>query len=230
MKKQMRKADIEKSFLYRMCLQEWWPALDVHCRIIPYKKGASIFKAGDPVTGIYFVIDGIVKVFKHWEQGKDLIIRFAGPDDILGHRGISTHSSVYPVGAIAISAGTLCFIDMEFFRKTLAVNPALLHAFMLFFADELQLSERRMQELVHVSVRTRTAKAILEIQTKIGSVTAAGPVVAISRQDLSAYIGATYETVYKFLLEFSEQGWIRTVGKELMLNDVPTLELIAAGN
>ncbi len=110
------------------------------------------------------------------------------------------------------------------------VNPQLLYAFMLFFADELQLSEQRMQELVRFPVRRRVAKAILQIQRKIGGATATGPVVVISRQDLSAYIGATYETVYKMLQEFSEQGWIRTAGKELFLTDVPALEKVAEGN
>ncbi|MCD2426140.1 Crp/Fnr family transcriptional regulator [Niabella pedocola] len=230
MKKENGTTAVREQFLYRMCMPEWWPALDAHCHIIKYKKGAVIFEAGAPVKGIYFVVEGLLKVHKPWEQGKELIIRFAGPDDILGHRGLSTHAAVYPVSATALAPCILCFADMSFFRKTLMVNPQLLYAFMLFFADELQLSEQRMQELVHFPVRRRVAKAILQIQRKIGGATAAGPVVVISRQDLSAYIGATYETVYKMLQEFSEQGWIRTAGKELFLTDVPALEKVAEGN
>lgn len=218
-----------EQFLYRMCMQEWWPVLDVHCKTIKYKKGAVIFKTGEQVKGIYFVIEGLLKVHKPWSQGKDLIIRFAGADDILGHRGLSTQTTVYPVGATALSPCTLCFVDMSFFRTTLMVNPQLLYAFMMFFADELQLSEQRMQEMAHFPVRARVAKAILELQQKIGGTTEAGPVMVLNRQDLSAYIGATYETVYKVLQEFSEQGWIRARGKELVLKDVPALK-VAAGN
>lgn len=229
MKKDSRNTAITEQFLYRMCMPEWWPALDAHCKIVKYKKGAVIFRTGEPVTGIYFVMEGMVKVHKRWEQGKDLILRFAGADDILGHRGLSTHAAVYPVGATAITSCTLCFADMSFFRKTLMVNRGLLYAFMMFFADELQLSEQRMQEMAHVPVRRRVAKAILEIQAKIGSATDEGPAVTISRQDLSAYVGATYEMVYKILLEFSEQDWIRTMGRKLVVYNAQALELAAAG-
>ncbi|MBZ4190209.1 Crp/Fnr family transcriptional regulator [Niabella beijingensis] len=227
MKKAKEGTAVTDSFLYRMCMPEWWPALDVHCRIWKFKKGAVLFSAGEEVKGIYFVIDGVVKVHKRWEQEKDLIIRFAGPDDILGHRGLSTHSAVYPVGATAIASGTLCFLELAFFHKTLAVNQRLLYAFMLFFADELQLSEQRMQELAHVPVKKRVARAILEIHKKIGTVTDAGPAINISRQDLAAYTGATYETVYRFLLEFSEQGWIAATGRQLLLCNVPALQQLA---
>ncbi|ANH79781.1 hypothetical protein A8C56_01270 [Niabella ginsenosidivorans] len=229
MKKNKGKTAVTESFLYRTCVPEWWPALDAYCRILKFKKGAVIFSTGEQVAGIYFVIDGMVKVHKRWEQGKELIIRFAGPDDILGHRGLSTRSTVYPVSATAVTSGTLCFADMAFFRKTLTVNHNLLYTFMLFFADELQLSEQRMQELAHVPVKRRVAKAILEIYEKTGSVTEAGPAITISRQDLAAYVGATYETVYRFLLEFSEQGWISAAGKNIVLQHIPALELAAAG-
>ena len=227
MKKTKERTAVADSFLYRICLPEWWPALDAHCRILKFKKGAAIFNAGDAVEGIYFVIDGIVKVHKRWEQEKELIIRFAGPDDILGHRGLSTHSTVYPVSATAITSGTLCFLELAFFHKTLIVNQQLLYTFMLFLADELQLSEQRMQQLAHVPVKKRVAKAILEIHKKIGIITDAGPAIIISRRDLAAYTGATYETVYRFLMEFSVQGWIAATGSQLVLRNVPALQDLA---
>ncbi|WP_317235336.1 helix-turn-helix domain-containing protein [Niabella ginsengisoli] len=41
----------------------------------------------------------------------------------------------------------------------------------------------------------------------------------VSRQDIAAYIGTAYETIYKFLNEFSEQAYIKTDGKNIALLD-----------
>ena len=39
----------------------------------------------------------------------------------------------------------------------------------------------------------------------------------ISRQDLAAYVGTAYETVYRLLLEFTEEKLIKTDGKRIGL-------------
>ncbi|MCH5598545.1 helix-turn-helix domain-containing protein [Niabella ginsengisoli] len=36
---------------------------------------------------------------------------------------------------------------------------------------------------------------------------------------MAAYIGTAYETIYKFLNEFSEQAYIKTDGKNIALLD-----------
>ena len=36
----------------------------------------------------YFVYEGKVKVHKHWDEEKELIIRFAKEGDIFGHWGL----------------------------------------------------------------------------------------------------------------------------------------------
>ena len=51
------------------------------------RKGKTIFKEGDPVEGIYFMYTGWVKIHKEWTHPKELILRFAGAGEIIGHRG-----------------------------------------------------------------------------------------------------------------------------------------------
>jgi CRP-like cAMP-binding protein len=55
-----------------------------HKKNYKVKKGEVIFKEGDPVTGIFFVNTGIVKVHKRWGADKELILRFAKEAKYLG--------------------------------------------------------------------------------------------------------------------------------------------------
>ena len=215
MKKQNPQDEHQPAFLYDRCVREWWPALDVQKKILTFKKGELIFNEGDPVLGVYFIMDGQVKVHKRWVEDKELIIRFASDQDIIGHRGLSTHSNVYPISATALSGVRLCFLEMDFFHSTLKVNTNLMFDMLMFFADELQLSEARMRDLAHMHVKNRVGKTLLMLEKKFGTNEDGFIRFSVSRQDIASYTGAAYETVYKLLAEFQQSGWIKTDGKQI---------------
>jgi CRP-like cAMP-binding protein len=215
MKKVKGTFDKQPQFVYTRCMSEWWPALDAQKQIVQFRKGELIFKEGEQVKGMYFVIEGVVKVHKHWIDEKELIIRFAKENDIIGHRGLSTHSDVYPISATTLTNSTICFLDLPFFYSTLKVNLSFMYDFMMFFADELSLSEQRMRDLAHMPVKERVIKTLLTIEKKFGVNEEGFINFDVSRQDIAAYTGAAYETVYKLLAEFSNSGLIKTEGKKI---------------
>ena len=136
----MKKAhtcDLETCFLCQRCLPEWKPAIQSHRKNLQFRKGETIFRENEPVTGIYFVTEGTVKVHKQWGTEKEIILRFAQRGDILGHRGLG-QETVYPISATAIEPVHACFIDLGFFETSLKVNQDFMYGLLLFFASELQ--------------------------------------------------------------------------------------------
>ena len=115
------------------------------------KKGALLFQEGEEVKEMFFVFKGAMKVHKQWGE-KELIIRFAQKGDIVGHRGLGTDTH-YPVSATALEPTTLCAVTLNFFKASLHVNQELLYDLMLFFAQELQESEKKMRNLAHMPVK-----------------------------------------------------------------------------
>ncbi len=212
------------SFLYRYCMNEWWPALDAHAEVYQYRKGEMILKEGDPVNGIYFMLNGVAKVHKLWDQEKELILRFAHQQDILGHRGLSSAASPYPITATALTSVTSLYISLDFFEATFKTNQNFAYRFMMFMADELMLSEIRMRNLAHMNVRARLAQALLALENKFGTNEAGFIAFTTSRQDIAAYVGTAYETVYKSINEFIELGYIKTEAKAIALIDKTALK------
>ena len=123
-------------------MPEWVPAIELHKQVLTFKKGEVIFKEGEKVKGIYFLNSGNAKVHKYWAQGKEMILRFAKQGDILGHRGFG-NTDVYPVSATALQNVSACFIETDFFLKTLKVNPDLTLMLMMFYSGELQEAEKK---------------------------------------------------------------------------------------
>ena len=219
---------MQSCLMCQMTLAEWKPAIAVHKKNFMVKRGEQIFTEGDPVTGVYFVTSGNVKVHKRWGD-KELILRFANAGKIFGHRGIGLESQVYPISATALEETQLCFIPIDFFKATLKVNTEFMYNLLLFYADELQNSERKMRNLALMPVKSRLAVALINLQTQFGLSSDGFIDVELSRQDLAAYAGATYETVFRTLNEMMMENLILTHGKKIQIANEVDLQLLTNG-
>jgi CRP/FNR family transcriptional regulator len=185
-------------------------------KTFPYKKGESIFSEGDKFKGVYFVFQGSAKVHKKWTDEKEFIVRFAKQGDVLGIRGIGIEDH-YPVSATALEESKACFIQMDFFESTMKLNPSFTYSLLQFFAGELQKAENRLKNLAHMDVKGRIADTLLELQSVYGESADKFIKLEITRQDISAYAGTTYETVFKFFTELQKKKIILTRGKRIRI-------------
>lgn len=229
MKQNKKSCDFKTCFLCRECMSEWIPAIEACKKNYHFKKGELIFKEGTGLKGMYFVNNGLVKVHKKWVGDKELIVRFAHDGDILGHRGLGI-DMIYSISATALSPTDLCFIDLDFFQKTLKVNQGFLYRLMLFFAEELKISEKKMQNLAHMPVKGRLAQALLSLREKFGVSESGAIKISLSKQDLSSFVGASYETVFRCLNELVEAHIIELSGKNIHVRNEKELKEITEIN
>jgi CRP-like cAMP-binding protein len=222
MKKKNNNCDLKSCFLCQRCLPEWLPAVQAQRKNLHFKKGELIFLEGEEVKGIYFVNSGTVKVHKKWGTEKELIIRFAQKGDIFGHRGLG-HEHHYPISATALEAVSVCYVDLEFFQTSLKVNQDFMYGLLLFFADELQESERKMRNLAHMQVKGRVAQALLSLEEKFGRSPEGHIGITLSRQDLASLVGATYETVFRIINELAQEELIELDAKNITITDAVKL-------
>jgi CRP-like cAMP-binding protein len=211
--------DNQTCFLCKSCIKEWLPAVAANKKNLSVKKGQVIFNEGDPVKGIYFVYEGIVKVHKKWGADKELIIRFANKGAIFGHRALGKKATHYPISATALEAGVICYMDMDFFEATLKVNPNFTYQLMLFFADELQEAEKKMRNLAHMPVKGRVAHALISLKNQFGINPDGHIGIELTRQDLASFTGATYETVFRVVNEMIQESIITTNSKKIIIID-----------
>ncbi|MDR3713181.1 MAG: Crp/Fnr family transcriptional regulator [Puia sp.] len=223
--------DLSRCFLCSSCIPEWREAVGIKKKTLLIKKGKHLFRENDPVEGIFFIYAGSVKVHKQWVDQKELILRFAKTGDIVGHRGLISNEG-YPVSATALEDTTVCWVSPEFLEASLKTNPSLTYRLMQLYASELQKSDQRMRDLAHMDVKGRIAAALLEIADCLGSKNS-NPKdnkfisITITRQDIASYAGTTYETVFKFFTELTDERIITTSGKTIRINKKERLLAIA---
>lgn len=222
MKKKPIACDLNSCFFCKNCLPEWKGAISANKKNFFVKKNEVIFKEGDPVEGIYFVLSGNVKVHKKWGRDKEIILRFASNGAIFGHRGLDT--KIYPISATALEDGVVCYFNLDFFEASLKVNNEFTYKLMMFFVKDLQESETKMRNLAHMSVKGRVAQALIYLEKQFALKEDGFINIRLSRQDLASFIGATYETVFRVINELLKEEivaahdkYIKVINKEKLL-------------
>lgn len=214
--------DANSCFLCKSCIKEWVPAILAHKKNYKVKKGEVIFKEGSPANGIFFVHTGIVKVHKRWGADKELILRFAKEGAIFGHRALGG-DGIYAISATALQPGIVSYVDTAFFEATLKVNADFSYNLLMFFAEELRVSERKMRNLAHMPVKGRVAEALIMLKEQFGLTKDGFINIELSRQDLASFSGATYETVFRVINELIQEGLLTLSGKSIAISNYDQL-------
>ncbi|HEY4324071.1 MAG TPA: Crp/Fnr family transcriptional regulator [Mucilaginibacter sp.] len=210
--------DLQSCFLCRFCLKDWIPAIAANRQNIEIKKGQQLFKEGDKAEGIYFIYSGKAKVHKRWGREKELILRFAKAGDIVGQMGLGDEA-IYPISVTAIEPVIACYIALDFFESTLAINNNFNRQLLRVLANDLQESEKRMRNLAHMPVKGRVAQALLTLKSQFG-ITEDGYIdLDISRQDLASFTGAAYESLFRSINDLVEEKVITASRKSILIMD-----------
>ena len=212
--------NLSSCFLCTHCLPEWREVIGLRKETRVFRKGQPLFSEGDPVEGIYFMYSGAVKVHQAWGE-KEIILTFAAPGDVVGYRG-QGGAGLYPVSATPLGLTTACFVPQAFLEATFRANPSFLYQMMQLYASALQRAERRMRMLALMEVRGRIADALLTLREAFGVNSDGFISVPVTRQDIAAYAGTTYETVFKIFGEWT--GVVKTSGKYIEVIDEGVLK------
>ncbi|MDO8519157.1 MAG: Crp/Fnr family transcriptional regulator [Deltaproteobacteria bacterium] len=201
---------------------------DRHKTTNTYKKGQVIFYEGNQAYGLYCIYAGRIKLFKTGVDGKQQIVRIAGPGDLLGYRSLFADEP-YHATAEALEDAMICCIDRNSFFPVLAKNPALSLNIIKKLSKELRLAEDLATSIAQRSVRERMAELLLMLKETYGKPSKAGVRInlSLSREEMAEMIGITQETAIRLLSEFRQDGLISVHDREIVILKIDKLLEIA---
>ena len=185
-------------------------------------EGQQFILEGAPVSGLYFIYSGSVKVYKHTANNDSQIIRFSKDGEIVGHRGFGTNY-VYDISASALSDTILCNFSTSVLIKMLHETPPLMFDFMLFYADQLQKSEANAKRFGKMSVRDKVLNGLIFIKRKFGQTNGYFN-LTLSRKDIADFAGTSQEQVIRVISTLKKEGVIITKGKKIGIPDLERVE------
>lgn len=190
--------------------------------LLKCKKGQQFIIEGAPVNGLFFIKSGVVKVFRTGINGREQIVRFAKPCEIVGHRGFGTQE-YYSIGAIALQNTELHYFSKAHLQDVLMENPKFAYEMMLFYANELNRSENKVKSISQMTVRERVIDTLLYIHRKFGDLRGFLN-LPLSRKEYADYAGTTEEQVIRIFSALKKEELISAQGRKIAITNAVLLK------
>lgn len=189
------------------------------------KRGEVIFSEGDKINGVYCVKDGICKLSKLSENGKDQIVKLNFKGDIMGQRTIIGEETTN-LTAIALNDMEVCFIPKSEILTDLEKNPNFSFDVLKQMAQDLKDSDNTIVNMAQKSVRKRLADALLYMYDNFGVDEDHFLKVVLSREDYANIVGTATESAIRILSQFKNEKLISTSGKQIKIKNIEGLKRV----
>jgi CRP/FNR family transcriptional regulator len=190
-------------------------SLGTHVSLLP---GARVFEEETPNRGVFVICTGQAKLSCTSKQGKTLILKLAGPGDVLG-LGATLSDSKYEVTAESVGPTELKRIPQADFLAFLARHgEASLHA-----AQELSREYRDAffdvrRLALSVSAAARLAGVLMDWgRTASCDKAQMHFTMAMTHEELANLIGSSRETVTRMLARFKKDKLIEVRGATIWI-------------
>ncbi|WP_404814778.1 Crp/Fnr family transcriptional regulator [Rasiella rasia] len=192
------------------------------------KKGEAIFREGERLNGVFCVREGVSKLSKMSDNGRDQIVKLASKGEVLGQRSVIA-SETTNLSAIALEDMEVCFIPKIHIEESLEKNPVFTNAVLKHMSKELKFADDFIVNMAQKSVRQRLAEVLLYLHDHFGEEEEGFLYLQLSRADIASVVGTATELLIRTLTKFKKEGVISTSGKKIKLIDKKALFRIAEG-
>lgn len=192
---------------------------------VSFKKGETIYHAGDTSNSLYIINRGQVKIYHLSEDGKEQIVRVLNHGDFTGELALF-QQTVHEAYAEAMVDVQICMINGDELEKLLLKYPTIAMKILSEFSNRLANSERQTMSVATERVETRLALYLADLFDQIAS-SSNTITLPISKKDLASYLGTTPETLSRRLADFETAGYIEQQGqRKIKVLDIDELLLV----
>lgn len=200
--------------------------LDEMCsasRIIHLREGEKLFSHGETANHFYFVLSGLIKLYRESPNGNEKIFELEKHGQIFAEALMFYSQTVYPVSAAAINDSILISINSNKFLNILKKSP---DTCLLILGD----LSKRMHELIDeidklssLTGRNRVATYLLDQSLNKGS----SFTLEIPKHAIASMLSLQPETFSRLLKELSKKEIIRVKDNKIEILNPQSLQTYA---
>ena len=191
-----------------------------------FSKGTTIYREGKRHSGLYCIIEGIVKIYKVGTNGRQQIIRFAKAGDIIAYRSLLSNELAC-TSAKVIKNAVMVRIPYHTVLDLLQHNWQFSNQIIQIMCRELRESNSFMTGIAQKSVRERTAEILLHLMDEFGLDEFNALNITLTREDLANMAGTVTETLIRITSEFRNEGILELPGRKIVFLNIQKLRNVA---
>lgn len=198
--------------------------IDENSVSISFRKGETVCKLGAFASHIYFLEEGLVKVYLE-EKNNNLILMLSTKNNLLGLAAVYDGNNKMPYSISTYTDSRLRMIDIQVFRQLLKQNANFGYHIINLLNESTAQIYGRFFSLTQKQLHGRLADILLCLSNRIFKSRSFD--LPLSRADLGDLTGMSTESVIRMMKEFKEDGLIDMECKKIELLDVARLERIS---
>ena len=183
------------------------------------KKDEYIFMEEDPSGWFYILSSGRVKIVKHSQSGKDIILEIISPGDVFG--GVAVlDKKPFPASAQAMEPVSVVRISRRNLFDLMEEHPVLKLAIVKSFSDRLRNAHETLKNIATERVERRIASLLLKLSEKVGIDDKGYKKLdfPLTRQEIAEMVGTTVETCIRMMSKLQKEGRVKSSGGRIFVN------------
>jgi CRP-like cAMP-binding protein len=189
-------------------------------------RNQVLFRAGDPSDGCYRIAEGLLKVTVLAASRRERILAILGPGALVGELSL-LDGTARSATVTAIRAAKLNFVAREDFDTFSRANPEVFRHISVLLAQRLRNNNDALVASSFLSVKGRTARALLSLAEAFGEEVGPGRILIhqkISQGDLAAMAGIARENLSRILQEWMRNSVIKRLASYYCVENKSALQ------
>lgn len=201
-------------------------ALFTDARAVLLDAGQTLFLAGDPCTGCYQLIEGLLKVTLDLASGRERILAILGPGALVGELSV-IDGTPRSACVTAIRASKLRFVSLSAFEDFSRAHPDIFRTIAGVLARRLRDINGALVAASFLSVKGRTARTLLILADAFGKDVGQGRILIrqkVSQGDLAAMAGTARENLSRVLQDWMDGNLVSRLAGYYCVENKTALE------
>lgn len=193
------------------------------------KKGAALYRTGDPLRSLYAVRIGSFKTSLLSVDGREQITGFHISGEMLGLDAISADE--HPCNAFALEDSEVCPIHFAKLEKLSQSLPSLQHNLNRLLSGEIVRDHSMLMLMGNMSSDERLATFLLNLSQRFGirGYSFKDFVLKMRREEIGSYLGLRLETICRGIAHLRDRGLVEISGRDVKIHNMEGLKQLAAG-
>jgi CRP/FNR family transcriptional regulator len=188
------------------------------------KAGQTLYRSGDLFGAVYVLRAGFIKTLVLQEDGREQVIGFHMPGDMLGMDGLAF--GTHPSDAIALEDCDVCVIAYESLTRHTREAEAIQHHLYQLFSREVLNKRSMMIMLGSMTSEQRVAGFLLNLSQRLAAqgFSPSDFMLRMSRDEIGSLLGMQLETVSRILSRFQKYNLIEVRGRHVRIMALDKLQ------
>lgn len=193
------------------------------------EAGEFLFSAGEPCRGLFVVVEGWTRAFRHGADGREQVIHEDGPGSTFPEVSVFDDGP-YPSTVVATHHTTLLFLRKEDVKRFCLAHPEAALSALRILSRRLRRATGMIERFALLEVSQRVAVYLIQ-QIPAGSSRSASVEVELkhTNQDIADRVGTVREVVSRAFANFQRRGWLEKENRVVRIRDIEALKRYAAG-